>query len=71
MTPVVPSPVNVMVPVATPALAVQLGHVQVRGMWQVWLEVPPLSWRARRTARVRWGPVGPLIHPQIWRDEGL
>lgn len=65
-----PQPANVLVQVFTPSLAVQLGWVKVEGLWQEQEAVVPAAWRARRTARARWGPV---VHAQrqIWRDKGL
>lgn len=58
MTPSPPSapPRNAIVPVATPAMSLQLGWVQVGGMWGT-VGAPDLAkWRARRTAQVRWRP---------------
>jgi hypothetical protein len=68
MTPDTPSR-SVMVPVATPALSVQLGWVKVEGLWGE--SKPTLArWAARRAGKARWGPVAPAQR-LIWRDRGL
>lgn len=49
------APVSVTAQVATPLITLELGYVQVQGMWQN----PPAAasgrWQTRRTARTRWG----------------
>lgn len=61
---------SVTVPVATPAISVQLGWVRVEGLWQEAALKVMNRWSARRTAQARWGPVAPAQR-LIWRDRGL